>query len=148
LAASPDVAADDALRRLSARVGFDAWGRVVLRLRHSQESGTRQDHSRQSGEPDVSRTRIGCEMTGAVLREVVDSRAEPCSATRSAAPNIRRHIVYNNLNIHLSEAVVRLVARHCGLKDKLGGTESGRSPWQTAGPRSAITDIVMPLGEW
>ena len=66
----------------------------------------------------------------------------------SAATNLRWDIVCDNLNIHLSEAVVRLVARHCGLKDKLGGTESGRSPWQTAGPRSAITDIVMPLGEW
>ena len=38
----------------------------------------------------------------------------------SAAPNIRWNIVCDNLNIHLSEAVVRLVARHCGLKDKLG----------------------------
>ena len=38
----------------------------------------------------------------------------------SAAPNIRWDIVCDNLNIHLSEAVVRLVARHCGLKDKLG----------------------------
>jgi transposase len=38
----------------------------------------------------------------------------------SAAPNTRWHIVCDNLNIHLSEAVVRLVARHCGIKDKLG----------------------------
>ena len=38
----------------------------------------------------------------------------------SAAPDIRWDIVCDNLNIHLSEAVVRLVARHCGLKDKLG----------------------------
>jgi DDE superfamily endonuclease len=38
----------------------------------------------------------------------------------SAAPNVRWNIVCDNLNIHLSEAVVRLVARHCGLKDKLG----------------------------
>jgi transposase len=34
--------------------------------------------------------------------------------------NTRWDIVCDNLNIHLSEAVVRLVARHCGLKDKLG----------------------------
>ena len=38
----------------------------------------------------------------------------------SAAPNTRWDIVCDNLNIHLSEAVVRLVARHCALKDKLG----------------------------
>jgi hypothetical protein len=29
-------------------------------------------------------------------------------------------IVCDNLNIHLSESVVRIVARHCGLNDKLG----------------------------
>ena len=38
----------------------------------------------------------------------------------SAAPTTRWDIVCDNLNIHLSETVVRLVARHCGLKDKLG----------------------------
>jgi transposase len=38
----------------------------------------------------------------------------------TGALNTRWDIVCDNLNIHLSEAVVRLVARHCGLKDKLG----------------------------
>ena len=38
----------------------------------------------------------------------------------SAAPNTRWHIVCDNLNIHLSEAVVRLVARQCGIKENLG----------------------------
>jgi transposase len=38
----------------------------------------------------------------------------------SAARNTRWDIVCDNLNIHLSESVVRLVARHCGLKRKLG----------------------------
>ena len=38
----------------------------------------------------------------------------------SAAPNTRWDIVCDNLNIHLSESVVRLVARCCGLKAKLG----------------------------
>jgi transposase len=38
----------------------------------------------------------------------------------SAAPNTRWDIVCDNLNIHLSESVVRLVARHCGLKCRLG----------------------------
>jgi transposase len=38
----------------------------------------------------------------------------------SAAPNAHWHIVCDNLNIHLSESVVRLIARVCGIKDKLG----------------------------
>jgi hypothetical protein len=36
------------------------------------------------------------------------------------APNIRWDTVCDNLNIHLSESVVRLVAHYCGLKGKLG----------------------------
>jgi hypothetical protein len=38
----------------------------------------------------------------------------------STAPTARWDIVCDNLNIHLSESVVRLVARICGVKDKLG----------------------------
>jgi transposase len=38
----------------------------------------------------------------------------------SAAPTTKWDIVCDNLNIHLSESVVRLVARACGLKLKLG----------------------------
>jgi transposase len=38
----------------------------------------------------------------------------------SAAPDTRWDIVCDNLNIHLSESVVRLVGRCCGLKAKLG----------------------------
>ena len=38
----------------------------------------------------------------------------------SAAPTTRWHIVCDNLNIHLSESVVRLIARVCGIKDNLG----------------------------
>jgi transposase len=38
----------------------------------------------------------------------------------SAPRNVRWHIVCDNLDIHLSESVVRLVARHCGLEEDLG----------------------------
>jgi DDE superfamily endonuclease len=38
----------------------------------------------------------------------------------SAAPNTRWDIVCDNLNIHLSESVVCLVARHCDLDGELG----------------------------
>ena len=36
------------------------------------------------------------------------------------APDMRWGIVCDNLDTHMSEAVVRLVARHCGIDDKLG----------------------------
>lgn len=36
------------------------------------------------------------------------------------APDQQWRIVCDNLNIHLSEAVVRLVARHCGIEEDLG----------------------------
>src|ERR1700735_2727748 len=42
------------------------------------------------------------------------------SLLSSAAPNTRWDIVCDNLNVHLSESVVRLVAQHCGLDDDLG----------------------------
>jgi transposase len=42
------------------------------------------------------------------------------SVLSRAAPDTKWDIVCDNLNIHLSESVVRLVARHCGLKDRLG----------------------------
>jgi transposase len=42
------------------------------------------------------------------------------SLLSSAARNTRWDIVCDNLNIHLSESVVRLVAHHCGLKRNLG----------------------------
>jgi transposase len=38
----------------------------------------------------------------------------------SASSDVRWHIVCDNLDIHLSESVVRLVARHCGLEEDLG----------------------------
>ena len=64
--------------------------------------------------------------TGAVEGVIGNTRTEKDFARflrhllSSAAPNARWDIVCDNLNIHLSESVVRLVARACGLKTNLG----------------------------
>jgi transposase len=63
--------------------------------------------------------------TGKVEGVVGNTRTEKdfarfLSKLLSTAPHARWHIVCDNLNIHLSESVVRLVARRCGLKNKLG----------------------------
>jgi len=64
--------------------------------------------------------------TGAVEGVIGNTRTEKDFARflrrllSSAARTTRWHIVCDNLNIHLSESVVRLIARVCGIKDKLG----------------------------
>ncbi len=64
--------------------------------------------------------------TGKVEGVVGDTRTEKDFARflrtllSSAAANTRWDIVCDNLDIHLSESVVRLVARSCGLKGSLG----------------------------
>ena len=69
--------------------------------------------------------------TGEVEGIVGNTRTEKDSARflrrllSRAAPTTKWDIVCDNLNIHLSESVVRLVARACGLKVNLGA--KGRS---------------------
>ncbi len=64
--------------------------------------------------------------TGEVEGVIGDTRSEKDFARffkallNSADPDTRWDIVCDNLDIHLSASVVRLVARHCGLKRKLG----------------------------
>jgi transposase len=64
--------------------------------------------------------------TGRVQGTIGDRRTEADFACflegllASAARDVRWHIVCDNLDIHRSESVVRLVARHCGLGEDLG----------------------------
>jgi transposase len=64
--------------------------------------------------------------TGKVEGAVGNTRTEKdfarflASVLSRAAPDTKWDIVCDNLNIHLSESVVRLVARHCGLTGRLG----------------------------
>ena len=64
--------------------------------------------------------------TGRVHGTVGDRRTEADFASfldgllASSPASTRWHIVCDNLNIHLSQSVVRLVARHCGLNEDLG----------------------------
>jgi DDE superfamily endonuclease len=64
--------------------------------------------------------------TGKVAGVVGDTRTEQDFARflddllSSAASTTRWDIVCDNLNIHLSESVVRVVAQHCALDDDLG----------------------------
>ena len=64
--------------------------------------------------------------TGEVEGLVGDSRKEEDFAAfleaqfSAACPELHWRIVCDNLNTHISESVVRLVARHCGIEDDLG----------------------------
>lgn len=64
-------------------------------------------------------------VTGKVVETIGDTRTEEDFTTfldnlLSPTPDRQWRIVCDNLNTHLSEGVVRLVARHCAIKDELG----------------------------
>ncbi len=64
--------------------------------------------------------------TGRVQGAIGDRRPEQDFADfldgllASSSSTTRWHLVCDNLDVHLSESVVRLVARHCGLEEDLG----------------------------
>ena len=64
--------------------------------------------------------------TGQVFGQIGDHRCETDFAAflegmlDGAAPDVQWEIVADNLNIHLSESVVRIVARRCGVTQDLG----------------------------
>ena len=69
--------------------------------------------------------------TGQVIGSVGETRTEQDYASfletlfATAAPTTSWHVVADNLNTHLSESMVRLVAKECGIEDDLD--EKGKS---------------------
>ncbi|MCP4210525.1 MAG: transposase [Halieaceae bacterium] len=64
-------------------------------------------------------------VTGKVVETIGDTRTEKdftafLDGLLSTAPDRQWRIVCDNLNTHLSEGVVRLVAHHCAIDDDLG----------------------------
>ena len=70
-------------------------------------------------------------VTGTVIGSVGDSRTEQDYGNfldrliESEPPDTEWALITDNLNTHMSETVVRIVARHCHIKQELG--EKGRS---------------------
>jgi transposase len=118
---------DDAHRTISIdeMTGIQALERIAPGLPMAPGKVERREfeHRRHGTQTLISAFDVA---TGKVEGVIGNTRTEKDFARflrrllRTGALNTRWDIVCDNLNIHLSEAVVRLVARHCGLKDKLG----------------------------
>ena len=83
-------------------------------------------------------------VTGKVVGTVADTRTEADFVgfldrlLASAAPTLHWRIVCDNLNTHLSEGVVRLVARHCGIDEASLGRKGRRGVLASLASREAF----------
>jgi transposase len=82
--------------------------------------------------------------TGQVGGSIADTRTEADFAAflealfASAAPAMRWRVVCDNLDIHMSEAVVRLVARQCGIDEASLGRKGREGVLATKASRQAF----------
>jgi transposase len=90
--------------------------------------------------------------TGKVGGSIADTRTEQDFAAflealfASAAPTMRWRIVCDNLDTHMSEAVVRLVARQCGIDDtRLGRKERDGVLASKASRAAFLRDQSYPI---
>ena len=83
-------------------------------------------------------------VTGKVGGSVADTRTEQDFAAflaalfASAAPTMSWRVVCDNLDIHMSEAVVRLVARQCGINDATLGRKQRHGVLASKASRAAF----------
>jgi hypothetical protein len=89
--------------------------------------------------------------TGQVFGQIGDHRCETDFAAflegmlDGAAPDVQWEIVADNLNIHLSESVVRIVARRCGVSQDLGQKHKHPLPFYTQACLLAQPDRTLVL---
>jgi transposase len=126
------VAAPDAVRTVSIdeMTGIQALERIAptLPMRPGQVERREFEYRRHGTQTLIASFNVA---TGKVQGSIGDTRTEQDFAgfleglLASAPVHTRWRIVSDNLNTHVSESVVRLVARHCGLTEPLG--EKGKS---------------------
>ena len=121
------AAAQENVRTLSLdeMTGIQALERIApsLPMRSGQVERREFEYKRHGTQTLIASLDVA---TGKVQGTIGNTRTEKDFATflegvlSSASKTTRWRIVCDNLNIHVSESVVRLVAQHCGLEEHLG----------------------------
>jgi hypothetical protein len=134
-------AAPDAVRTVSIdeMTGIQALERIAptLPMRPGQVERREFEYRRHGTQTLIASFNVA---TGKVQGSIGDTRTEQDFAgfleglLASAPVHTRWRIVSDNLNTHVSESVVRLVARHCGLTEPLG--EKGNPASSRRPPRA------------